>query len=362
MSRKSVLAAMFGLVILTGCQSEVMKTRYVTNADGPSEAAENFENTESAAKTPVQTADAAASASAPAVVPAATQDDPVAPQQPAAQQPAASAIPVFAPMEGVKSSGGVSSVPRKGRSAAAGEYIVRKGDTLGKIARRYNTSVSAIIEANNMTERDVKYLRIGKKLVIPGGKAVKKSRKAAVRKRAAAKTTESAAPATAEGGVYIVRAGDFPERIARRHKVKVADLLKANNLTEASSRSLRIGQKLVIPGAAGTGEAAAAPAEKAAPAETAAPAENKEVKDADELASALEKTVSDTAPAAEKNTAEAADEALPEEHINITEDITVKDAAAKYKITEEKLRKLNVHITGPVIPKGELLFVPAVRK
>lgn len=68
----------------------------------------------------------------------------------------------------------------------------------------------------------------------------------------------TAAP-TAGGTLYTVKKGDILGRIAAQHGVKVADLKAANGLT---SDTIRVGQKLKIPGKA----SASAPAAKAAPA------------------------------------------------------------------------------------------------
>ncbi|OCL25763.1 peptidoglycan-binding protein [Orenia metallireducens] len=44
-------------------------------------------------------------------------------------------------------------------------YVVQAGDTLYKIARRYRTTVDAIVDANNLDNPD--YLEVGQKLIIP---------------------------------------------------------------------------------------------------------------------------------------------------------------------------------------------------
>jgi spore coat assembly protein SafA len=44
-------------------------------------------------------------------------------------------------------------------------YIVQKGDTLWKIAKRYNVTLDAIIKANNITNPDLIYP--GQRLIIP---------------------------------------------------------------------------------------------------------------------------------------------------------------------------------------------------
>lgn len=60
-------------------------------------------------------------------------------------------------------------------SLADATHVVRKGDTLGKIARAHHVSVAKIQEANGLEGTN---LSVGTKLVLPGGKAHSKRRKA----------------------------------------------------------------------------------------------------------------------------------------------------------------------------------------
>ena len=60
-------------------------------------------------------------------------------------------------------------------SLADATHVVRKGDTLGKIARAHHVSVEKIQAANGL---DGTHLSVGTKLVLPGGKAHSKRRKA----------------------------------------------------------------------------------------------------------------------------------------------------------------------------------------
>ena len=46
-------------------------------------------------------------------------------------------------------------------------HVVQKGETLGKIAQRYNVTINAIKDANNETIKDVNKIGIGWKLKIP---------------------------------------------------------------------------------------------------------------------------------------------------------------------------------------------------
>ena len=47
-------------------------------------------------------------------------------------------------------------------------HSVRRGDTLSALARKYNTSVSALAQANNI--KNVNQIRTGQRLTIPDSK------------------------------------------------------------------------------------------------------------------------------------------------------------------------------------------------
>ena len=177
---------------------------------------------------------------------------------PAAQPATAAPVETFQPMTGVTSSGGIGS-----DAAAGGTYTVKAGDTLGKIANAHGVSLSAMLKANNMDLKSARRLRIGQKLVIPA--STRPVRKDGARRRGGKSirntaATGAATAAVAADGTYTVKAGDTLGGIARRLKVKTADLQKANNLSDAQVRRLQIGQKLVVPG---KGAVTAAPASAA---------------------------------------------------------------------------------------------------
>ncbi|MBQ7207349.1 MAG: LysM peptidoglycan-binding domain-containing protein [Lentisphaeria bacterium] len=377
MSKNPVLLAVVGLAVLAGCKSEVMDDRkYAPLKDDETVAAARGMGGEQ------QQFDDRGTVPQPAQepvsgTPAAAQSAPQPAAQPAAPAPAP-ARPAFAPMEKKDYPVGLTSAGRgkaaAGAAAEQGTYVVKPGDNPGKIARRFNVSVQALLDANNMTAKDAKKLYVGRKLVIPAGAKAspqaKKGKAASKKSKGGAEKGKTAAKdAPAAGGVYVVKPGDFPERIAKRNNVKLADLLSANNLTIESSRRLKVGQKLVIPGAGAAPAAArtkakksaekapaAAPAAETAPAAAAAPADSG-VKEADKLASDLEKNV----PAA-GSTADAQSETSTE-LVEIPEDTTLKALAAKYNTTESKLRSLNTeNITGDTVAKGTFFFVPAQPK
>ena len=95
-------------------------------------------------------------------------------------------------------------------------YTVQKGDTLFKIATNYNTSVSDIIDLNNL---GTTILTPGQTLLLPN------------------KSIDTT-------GIYTVKNGDTLYSIASANNITVSDLISSNNLT---TDTLTVGQKLIIP-------------------------------------------------------------------------------------------------------------------
>lgn len=96
-------------------------------------------------------------------------------------------------------------------------YTVVKGDSLYQIAKRFNTTASAIMNLNNLPNTN---LSIGQKLKIP-------------------QSTQTTQPTE----TYTVKSGDNLYSIARRFNTTVDAIKRKNNLT---SNNLSIGQKLII--------------------------------------------------------------------------------------------------------------------
>ena len=110
-------------------------------------------------------------------------------------------------------------------------YRVRRGDTLGAIARRYGTTVGTLQRANNLARANRIY--VGQTLQIPQG-----GRPAA----RAANTLPAQPPAS---GIHIVRRGESVHAIAVRYGVSTSEIVQLNQLANANLVS--IGQKLAIP-------------------------------------------------------------------------------------------------------------------
>ena len=126
---------------------------------------------------------------------------------------------------------------------APGQYVVRPGDTLTSIARRYRTSVSAIVAANGMASADVP-LRVNQSLRIPSGVAAASPASRPIATVPAAKPAPAAA---ATGNSYTVKAGDTLYRISRQYGVSPTALMQANGLTPTTANTIRVGTSLRIP-------------------------------------------------------------------------------------------------------------------
>lgn len=118
------------------------------------------------------------------------------------------------------------STPRNGQKVV---HIVKSGDSLWELARRYEVSTRSLAKWNGMAPRDT--LSVGKKLVI---------------------WTRADTPVATAGGPdgrlrkvrYTVRNGDSLYKISSRFKVSMSELKNWNNLD--GKRYLQPGQKLVM--------------------------------------------------------------------------------------------------------------------
>lgn len=117
-------------------------------------------------------------------------------------------------------------------------YRVRKGDTLGRIAARYGSSVSALRRANKL--HNAHYLRIGQVLWVPPGRTSRRRASNTQKTRVA----QASVPRT-KATVHVVRAGDTLSAIAERYSISIATLKTVNRLR--SAHRIFPGQRLSIP-------------------------------------------------------------------------------------------------------------------
>ena len=114
-------------------------------------------------------------------------------------------------------------IPKEETPSTSGEFInytVKAGDSLYKIANAYNTTVNAIMNVNNLTSNA---LQINQVLKIP---------------------TTTNQEETKDYINYTVKSGDSLYKIANNYNTTVDEIKKLNNLT---SNNLQINQVLKIP-------------------------------------------------------------------------------------------------------------------
>jgi len=163
--------------------------------------------------------------------------------------PEVASNPPVAPTTGV-------TVPPTGTESTGTEYVVVKGDSLWKIAKKNGVTVKAIQAANPGV--DPAKLKVGQKLSIPGATG------------AAAATTEMTGSSSAGGAdIYVVKSGDTLTRIAKRYGTTVRAIQSENSL---STTRITVGQKLKIPAKTESAPAAAPTPAAAPPAASTAPA------------------------------------------------------------------------------------------
>jgi murein DD-endopeptidase MepM/ murein hydrolase activator NlpD len=144
---------------------------------------------------------------------------------------------------------------------AGTRIIVGTSDTLDTLARRYNVTSAAILQANGY--KGPRALSPGQQLIIPYQTPATIAAPALAAPASKPAVAVSAAPAS----VHVVNHGDTLLSIARRNHVSVAELAKANRLDTRAK--LKLGMKLTVPG---TKTAAAAPAPTPAAIAAAQPA------------------------------------------------------------------------------------------
>lgn len=122
--------------------------------------------------------------------------------------------------------------PRAGASSTMREVVVKKGESLEKIAKTHRTTVDEIIKLNHLSSS---FLRVGQIIKVPAEKS-------------ASIATAIVSTASADKGAdyYVVKVGDNPWTIAMKHHLKVDELLKLNGLNEQKARKLKPGDRLRV--------------------------------------------------------------------------------------------------------------------
>jgi membrane-bound lytic murein transglycosylase D len=107
-------------------------------------------------------------------------------------------------------------------------HKVRRGETLGSIARKYGTNTKSLMALNGI--KNPKSLRAGQNLKV----------------RAGSKGISSESAGSSASSTYVVKAGDSPGVIAEKHGMSTKQLMAINGIK--NPRSLKVGMKLKVKG------------------------------------------------------------------------------------------------------------------
>lgn len=115
---------------------------------------------------------------------------------------------------------------------AALDYAIKRGDTLGAIAKKYGCTVAELVAANSDLIKNPNRIHIGWKLKIPQHRT----------------TGTMVAPTDNNNSdAYIIKPGDSLWAIARRYGCTVADIVKMNSNLITMPDRIRVGWQLNMP-------------------------------------------------------------------------------------------------------------------
>ena len=115
-------------------------------------------------------------------------------------------------------------------------YTVQAGDTLWKIARKYNCSITGIMVANSDRIKNPNRIHAGWQLKIPQSGAP-----------ITGGTPDAVLPENKKSGIYIVRQGDTLWAIARKCGCSVAEIVSLNRELIRNPALIHSGWKLKVP-------------------------------------------------------------------------------------------------------------------
>ena len=129
------------------------------------------------------------------------------------------------------------------------EYMVKRGDSLSKIANQFDTSVGAIKAANGLSSD---LIRVGDKLVVPVSSSSTGTSSAMTAAPSDSISSSSTAPSFSASGArtHTVKSGEYPGKIASQYDMTTDELLALNGITDP--RKLQVGKVLKVSGSSST--------------------------------------------------------------------------------------------------------------
>jgi LysM repeat protein len=188
-----------------------------------------------------------------------------------------------------------------------GYYIVKRGDSVSRIAARFKIKRADLMAANNINERSI--LKIGQKMVIPGKTS------AIVEKSAVTKTPAATAPVSPAAESVVPAANGSVDDILSDVKDPISNIPSVPTLPSENTNTNIPSEK-------------APTANITAPADTSVPA----------------------VPPVDSNKRSS---------IEVTTDTTLAQIAAQYGVNLDALKKANPDIKdGQIIRAGRIVFLP----
>ena len=129
------------------------------------------------------------------------------------------------------------------------EYMVKRGDSLSKIANQFDTSVRAIKAANGLSSD---LIRVGDKLVVPVSSSSTGTSSSMSAAPSDSISSSSSAPSFSASGArtHTVKSGEYPGKIASQYDMTTDELLALNGITDP--RKLQVGKILKVSGSSST--------------------------------------------------------------------------------------------------------------
>lgn len=138
-------------------------------------------------------------------------------------------------------------IPGGGGGSGSSTYVVQNGDTLGAIARKFGTSVRALVEANGITNPNL--IHAGKTISITGSSSSTST--------TAALSTGSGSGKQLAGQRHLVKSGETVAGIARKYGISASDFQRWNGIQDGTlyaSTSLLLYNPGSLPGTGSTAD------------------------------------------------------------------------------------------------------------